>query len=78
MRVRAAVIVRADVPDQAADPIVEDMHSKIVADLSLGGYAIDVQPDSVNFELLDADQPAGVISCEYVVRYRTSVSDLSS
>jgi hypothetical protein len=78
MRVRAAVIVRADVPDQAADPIIEDMHSKIVADLSLGGYAIDVQPDSVNFELLDADQPAGVISCEYVVRYRTSVSDLSS
>jgi len=78
MRVRAAVIVRSDVPDQAADPIIEDMHSKIVADLSLGGYAIDVQPDSVNFELLDADQPAGVISCEYVVRYRTSVSDLSS
>jgi len=78
LRVRVAVIVRADVPDQAADPIIEDMHSKIVSDLSLGGYAIDVQPESVSFELLDADQPAGVISCEYVVRYRTSVSDLSS
>ena len=78
LRARVAVIVRADVPDQAADPIIEDMHSKIVSDLSLGGYAIDVQPESVSFELLDADQPAGVISCEYVVRYRTSVSDLSS
>lgn len=78
MTVRCSVIVRGDVPDQLADPIVEDMHSKIVADLTLGGYAIDVQPESVNFELLDADQPAGVVSCTYVVRYRTSVTDLSS
>lgn len=78
LTVRVSVICRGAVPDQQADPIVEDMHSKIVADLTLGGYAIDVQPESVSFEMLDADQPAGVISCTYVVRYRTSVSDLSS
>ena len=76
--VRVSVIVRATVPDQAADPIVSDMHSKMVADLTLGGYAIDVQPQSVNFELVEADQPAGVISCTYLVRYRTSVADLSN
>tara|TARA_R100000005_G_scaffold21394_1_gene9186 strand:+ start:883 stop:1308 length:426 start_codon:yes stop_codon:yes gene_type:complete len=78
LTVRVSVICRGAVPDQQADPIVEDMHSKIVADLTLGGYAIDIQPESVSFEMLDADQPAGVISCTYVVRYRTSVSDLSS
>ena len=78
LTVRVSVICRGAVPDQQADPIVEDMHSKIVADLTLGGYAIDVQPESVSFEMLDADQPAGVISCTYIVRYRTSVSDLSS
>lgn len=78
LTVRVSVIVRSSVPDQAADAIVEDMHSKIVADLTLGGYAIDVQPRSVNFELIEADQPAGVISCDYLVRYRTSVADLSS
>ena len=78
LTVRVSVICRGAVPDQQADPIVEDMHSKIVADLTLGGYAIDVQPESVNFEMLDADQPAGVISCTYIVRYRTSVADLSS
>jgi hypothetical protein len=78
LTVRVSVIVRSDVPDQAADPIVEDMHSKIVADLTLNGYAIDVQPRSVSFEMIDADQPAGVISCNYVIRYRTSVADLSS
>ena len=78
LTVRVSVICRGEVPDQEADPIVEDMHSKIVEDLTAGGYAIDVQPESVNFEMIDADQPAGVISCTYIVRYRTSVSDLSS
>ena len=77
LTVRVAVIVRGDIPDQLADPIVADAHSKIMADLTLGGYAIDVQPQSVNFDLMEADQPAGVIMMDYLVRYRTSVTDLS-
>ena len=78
LTVRVAVIVRGNVPDQQADATVESLHSKICADLTLGGYAIDVQPQAVEFELMEADQPAGVISCMYVVRYRTSVSNLAS
>jgi hypothetical protein len=78
LTVRVAVIVRGTVPDQLADPIVEDMHSKIMADLTLGGYAIDVQPDAVSFDLVEADQPAGVISCNYLIRYRTAVDDLTT
>ena len=42
MTVRITVIERADIPDQAADDTVESLHSKIMADLTLGGYAIDV------------------------------------
>jgi hypothetical protein len=61
LTVRVAVIVRGNIPDQLADPIVADAHSKIMADLTLGGYAIDVQPLSVGFDLVEADQPAGVI-----------------
>ena len=78
LTVRVAVIVRGDIPDQLGDPIVEAAHSKIMADLTLGGYAIDVQPQSVNFDFMEADQPAGVIMMDYLVRYRTSVADLSS
>ena len=78
MRVRVTVIVRATVPDQAADPIIESMHAKMVADLTLGGYAIDVQPDEVTFNMLDADQPAGVIFNDYIVQYRTSVASLAT
>ena len=78
LTVRVAVIVRGDIPDQVADPTVESAHAKIMADLTLGGYAIDVQPINVNFELQEADQPAGVIMMDYLVRYRTSMTDLSS
>lgn len=78
LTVRVAVIVRGNIPDQQADPIVENMHSRLMADLTLGGYAIDIQPQSVNFELVEADQPAGVISCDYLIRYRTSVTNLAT
>ena len=78
LNVRVAVIVRGDVPDEAADPIGESLHSKITADLTLGGYAIDVQSVGVDFALMDADQPAGVISCNYLVRYRTEMNDLTT
>jgi hypothetical protein len=77
LTVRVAIIVRGNVPDQLADPIVESAHAKLMADLTLGGYAIDVQPQNVTFELVEADQPAGVISLDYLVRYRTNVADLT-
>jgi hypothetical protein len=77
LRIRVVVIERADVPDQAADDTIEDMHSKLMADLTLGGRAIDVQPAQTSFQLLEADEPAGVIFCEYEIRYRSEVADLS-
>lgn len=78
LRVRVVVISRSTVADQAADPTIESLHSKLMADLSLGGLAIDVQPVSVSFEFVEADTPAAVIACEYDIRYRTSVSSLAS
>ena len=78
LTVRIAVIVRGAIPDQLADPIVEDLHSKLMADLTLGGVAMDIRPQAVNFELVEADQPAGVISCDYLIRYRTSVTNLAT
>lgn len=77
LRVRIVVLERAAVPDQSADDTIEDLHSKIMADLTLGGTCIDVQPAQTSFQLLEADQPAGVIFCEYEIRYRSQVADLS-
>jgi len=76
--VRVSVVVRGDVPDQQADPIVESLHAKLMSDLTVGGNAIDIQPGNVSFEMVDADQPTGVISCDYLVRYRTELDDLTT
>ena len=76
LRIRVVVIERSNIPDQAADDTIEDMHSKLMADLTLGGKAIDIQPAQTSFQLLEADQPAGVIFCEYEIRYRSQVDDL--
>jgi hypothetical protein len=77
LTVRIAVIVRGTAPDQLADATVQSLHSKVMADLTLGGYAMDIQPQNVNWQLIEADQPAGVVMCDYVIRYRTSLSDLT-
>ena len=77
MTVRITVIERADIPDQAADDTIESLHSKIMADLTLGGYAHDVVPVRTEFEFIEADKPSGLISCEYEIRYRTDVDDLT-
>lgn len=78
LTVRVAVVVRGAIPDQVADPVVESLHAKIMADLTLGGYAIDIQPIGVTFDIVEADQPAGVVMCDYRVQYRTSVTNLAS
>lgn len=78
LMVRIAVVIRANVPDQAADPVVESLHAKLMADLTLGGIAIDIQPVQVEFQAVEADVPAGVVVCDYLVKYRTSVTNLGA
>ena len=78
LRVRIVVIVRAQTPDTTADPTIESLHTKIVSDPTLGGLALDVRPLTVTFDVVEADQPAGVISCEYEIDYRSSYNDLST
>lgn len=77
MTVRVAIIVRGNVPDQLADPIITDVHAKLMGDATLGGYVIDMLPTTVSFENLEADQPAGVVSAEFNVTYRTALNSLS-
>jgi len=78
LTVRIAVIVRGTAPDQIADATIQSLHSKVMADLTLGGYSMDIQPQSVNWQLIEADQPAGVVMCDYLIRYRTALANLTS
>lgn len=76
--VRVAVIARGDVPDQLADPVVSAINAALLADKSLGGLSMDIEPASVTFELLNGDQPVGVISLGYTIDYRTIADDLNT
>ena len=72
-----AVHTRGAIPDQLAAPIVVSVHLRIMADRSLGGLALDVLPGPVDHQREQADAAAGWTVLSYVVRYRTSIEDLS-
>ena len=77
-KIRISVIVRGTTPDQVADPTIESLHTKVLTDPSVGGLALDVRPSTTSFEILEADQPAGVISCEFDITYRTAYNSLTT
>lgn len=73
-----AVYTRGAVPDQLADPIISSIHSKLMADRTLGGLGMNIWPGTVDPQMEKADQPALWTVCTYNVRYRTSVTDLAN
>ena len=77
LSIRVVVVSRGTVPDNLADATVESLHSKLLTDPTVGGLAIDVRPSTTTFELVEADQPAGLIMCEFEGDYRTAYGSLS-
>lgn len=78
LRVRVTVLVRSGVPDDTSDTFSQQVHSLIMADSTVNGYALDIDPDRVDFSLYEADVPLGVVSMDYLVKYRSSRVDLTS
>jgi hypothetical protein len=78
MRVRVTTLVRAAVPDDESDTYTQQVHAKLMADQTLNGYALDLTPDRTDFNLYEADVPLGIISQDFIVRYRTSRTSLTS
>lgn len=78
LRVRVTVLVRAGIPDDESDTYSQQVHLKIMSDPTCNGYALDIDPDRVDFSLYEADVPLGVISMDYRVKYRSSRTDLTS
>ena len=78
MRVRVSTIVRAALPDDVSDTYTQAVHLKLMADQTVNSYALDLLPDRTEFSLVEADIPLGIISQDFLVRYRTSRTDLTS
>ena len=75
--VKITVVVRGEIPDQIADPIVNAIHAKLSADPQVNSLAIDTNIQSIQFEFADSDQPTGIISMDYNILYRTNTNNLS-
>ena len=78
LRVRVSTIVRASLPDDESDIFSQQVHLKLMADQTVNGYALDLTPDRTDFNLVEADLPLGIVSQDFLVRYRTSRTDLTS
>lgn len=76
--VSVVVHTRGPIPEQLAAPIIESLHSLLMADRTLGGVAFDIWPSEVRHEREQADSTAGWTTCVYTVRYRTLVEDLTA
>lgn len=74
--VRLTVVTRGNIPDQLADPTIESIHSKLLADITLNGLAFDIIPVRVEFDVLDTDLPTGISMLFYRVKYRTSLNSM--
>jgi hypothetical protein len=77
LTVAITVIARGAIPDQAADPVVAEVHKRVMSDLGLGGLCHDIQPQSSSFEFVSADKDAMVVTNTFDVLYRTSLNDIS-
>ena len=78
LRVRVTVIVRANTPDDTSDGYSQQVHSLIMADPTVNGYALDINPDRVEFNMIEADVPVGIISMDFLVLYRSGRTNLTS
>ena len=78
LRVKVTVIVRANTPDDASDVYSQQVHSLIMADPTVNNYALDINPDRVEFSLYEADVPLGIISMDFLIRYRSNRTNLTS
>lgn len=78
LTVLVAIHTRGSIPDQLADPIAIDVHSKLMADRSLGGLVIDIVPGQVSWQRDKADLTSLWMVNPFQIRYRTAASDLTT
>ena len=77
LSVTVAVYSRGSIPDQAADPTINSLHAKLMADRTLGGLALDILPVSVVPSFESSDLPSAWTVCTFTVRYRTLIENIS-
>jgi hypothetical protein len=74
--VHIEVIVRGDVWDNIADPIVVAAHGLLIDNTPLAALCLKIRRRSAKWEEHDADQTAGVLTQVYLVLYQTQTDQI--
>jgi hypothetical protein len=72
-----SVYARGEIADQAADALCADVHAAIMADETLGGYAMRTGPAATDWRFSDDDQDAVQVDMLYEVVYTTRRASLT-
>jgi len=75
--IRIGVITRGPIPDQLADPILLSIHQRLMTNANLAALIMSIYPQATTWEQSDGDGTAGAAICNWMVRYRTSVNDIT-
>lgn len=67
---KISIFQSGQVPDKAADPILEEVWNKMLSDLSLGGLAQDLRFRNLQFELGQGEKPFVNATYGLVVKFR--------
>lgn len=79
MQIKISVIGSADDAATVIDPIVAEVHKRLVADRTLGGLSMDVQPGAITRQRDNTmDRPALVTELVYQVEYRTTMTSMEA
>jgi hypothetical protein len=78
LTVRIGVMTRGAVPDQLADPILVDIHQRLRTDAGIKALVMTIYPASCDWQQADGDGTAGVAVCDWSIRYRTNVDDITA
>lgn len=65
-------------PEEIADDVLLDMHSKIYADTTLEALCISIYPRTISYQFTEGDNNAVAVICDYEFLFRTSLEDLTS
>lgn len=72
LNVRIITFTQGETPDQVADPIIAEIHSKMMSDETLGGLLMGMAPIGLHFEFLESGTPKVAITYDFELTYRTT------
>jgi hypothetical protein len=76
LTVHIEIVVRGDVWETLADPIILAAHSLLLNDATLAGLCSKLRRTAAKWEAHEADETAGVLTQTYRLQYRTLTNQM--